>query len=137
MIYSTHASKRMEQRNFNESLIETSLEDFYKFGTWNAKGDRLTLDGRSNEFHERIESLENLCQKTFDQLKRACRIKSDKAPLFSINKIKKAYRALQKKLKYLKKIEHKGRITLVIEDNVLITVFKETRRSKKNYDFYI
>ena len=56
MNYSNHALRRMNARNITVAMVETSFDDCLKFGNWDQKGDRLTIDATSDDFHEHIQS---------------------------------------------------------------------------------
>ena len=56
MNYSNHALRRMNARNITVAMVETSFDECLKFGNWDQKGDRLTIDATSDDFHEHIQS---------------------------------------------------------------------------------
>lgn len=51
MTFTEHAKERMLKRNIREELISDNLEMFYRYGYWNERGDRLTLDTQSQNRH--------------------------------------------------------------------------------------
>ena len=54
MNYSNHALRRMNARNITVAMVETSFDDCLKFCNWDQKGDRLTIDATSDDFHVHI-----------------------------------------------------------------------------------
>lgn len=55
MTFTEHAKERMLKRNIREELISDSLEMFYRYGYWNERGDRLTLDTQSQNILDAIK----------------------------------------------------------------------------------
>ncbi|MBQ9220634.1 DUF4258 domain-containing protein [Succinivibrio sp.] len=138
IIYTKHAEKRMEQRNFTTEMIEDSLCQFIKFGKWDQKGDRLTLKTNSDDFHSFIREQISECETLKSQLSKIKSTSPDEKVFISesIDKMKKKYKEAKKKLKNLRKLETKKNVTLVLNGNVLLTVFIPTRHFKKDCDFY-
>ena len=95
MFYTEHARMRITERNFSIDMIEDAMNLFSLHGKWDQKNERVTLHTNSDTEQ----------QEEFSRLKEKCK---------SVRKI----------LNNLKKLEHKGAVTLVIVNNVVVTVFK-------------
>ena len=134
MKYTHHALLRMNERNITTTMIEDSIDLFYRYGTWNDRSDRLTLDTASENVHKFIARKTRL----INYLKR-CMLGS--RPSFDNGRqkarflqLKKLYKLCRRQLKNLKKLEHKKRVTLVICDEWLLTVYRTEKRNMKNTD---
>lgn len=137
IIYTKHATERMEQRNFTPEMIEDSFNQFVKYGKWDQKGDRLTLKTNSDDFHSIIKSQISECEILKAKLSKSKAISADKGFLNeSIDIIKRKYKEAKKRLKNLRKLETKKNVTLVFNGNVLLTIFIPTRHFKKDCNFY-
>lgn len=53
--FTEHAKERMAQRNIREEIITENLEMFYRYGFWNDRGDRLTLNTKSEIIHNMLQ----------------------------------------------------------------------------------
>ena len=128
MNYSNHALRRMNARNITVAMVETSFDDCLKFGNWDQKGDRLTIDATSDDFHEHIQST----QKNLLNLKQQLAALKEKAKLEKL-----LTEPLKLKLRALKKLEHKRRLTLVVSDEeILITAFVPTKHFRRDIDYH-
>ena len=138
MNYSNHALRRMNARNITVAMVETSFDDCLKFGNWDQKGDRLTIDATSDDFHEHIQST----QKNLLNLKQQLAALKEKAKLEKLltepyETLKRKYKRLKLKLRALKKLEHKSRLTLVVSDEqILITAFVPTKHFRRDIDYH-
>ncbi|MDD6177999.1 MAG: hypothetical protein UHG91_01895 [Succinivibrionaceae bacterium] len=128
MEYSNHALNRMEQRSFSKTMIDECLDLFYKYGSWNSKGDRVTLETGDNNFHEIIDSQ----RKTLSEQKKLLANCTKE----EISKIKNIVKKLKKSLRIFEKLEHKKSVTLIIEDDVIVTVFRQTKRIPRDKKIY-
>ena len=138
MNYSNHALRRMNARNITVAMVKTSFDDCLKCGNWDQKGDRLTIDATSDDFHEHIQST----QKNLLNLKQQLAALKEKAKLEKLltepyETLKRKYKRLKLKLRALKKLEHKRRLTLVVSDEqILITAFVPTKHFRRDIDYH-
>ena len=58
--FTEHAKERMAQRNIREEIITENLEMFYRYGFWNDRGDRLTLNTKSEIIHNMIKMKQHM-----------------------------------------------------------------------------
>ncbi len=137
MIYTNHAQKRINQRNYTTAMLDDALVAFSKMGKWDQRNERVTLRTNTDEFHSYLRSLTELFQTVkarFLQFKRQLK-KTDMVSSEHQNhlqSLKQEYKSLKSMLSNLKLLEHKGAVTLVIVDNVVLTVFKPLSHFKRD-----
>jgi len=132
MKYTTHALNRMEERNITINMIEDSIELFYRYGGWNDRADRLTLNTASERIHSFILRKIKL-KNRLKHFIRKCRISGEtEISAERFIRLKNIYKLCSRQIKNLKKLEHKKRVTLVICDNKILTVYRAVKRDKKN-----
>ena len=122
MNFTTHALQRMDERNFSKTMILESIDTIYKFGKWNDRIDQITLNTNSEDMHKIILSKRERLQ----SLKRALTHCAKE----ELTKLKSMLKECKKSLKAFEKLEHKKSITLVIEEDTLITVYQKQKRLK-------
>ena len=125
--YTNHALQRMEERNYSQAMLEDAFEPLMKLGHWDQKNERLTLNTNTDDFHSYIRKMSQLCQfarREMLMFRRGLRrdAECDQSP--ALEELKRRYKDLKSKLANLKKLEHKGSVTLVIVHNCILTVFK-------------
>lgn len=148
--FTEHAKERMAQRNIREEIITENLEMFYRYGFWNDRGDRLTLNTKSEIIHNMIkmkqhmllivnQKLQALKHKSLSENKDSvdCSVVATTVATPQANSNKKAlltalYKRVNKKLKALQRLERKEVLTLVLRDDHVITVYKKVKRDKAN-----
>ncbi len=131
MTFTEHAKERMLKRNIREELISDSLEMFYRYGYWNERGDRLTLDTQSQNILDAIKQKKAVLSLIRSSLCLERRVLSDKS-LSKIAKLKHLYKSVSKKLKTLQQLERKKVLTLIIKDGSILTVYKKEKRDRHN-----
>lgn len=131
MTFTEHAKERMLKRNIREELISDSLEMFYRYGYWNERGDRLTLDTQSQNILDAIKQKKAVLSLIRSRLCLERRVLSDKS-LSKIAKLKHLYKSVSKKLKTLQQLERKKVLTLIIKDGSILTVYKKEKRDRHN-----
>lgn len=85
-----HMAQRMNQRNYTEPMINAILN----LGQWNARGDKLIVDGRQENDIEQL-----------------------------IISIRRERKKLHKKMIALERLRQKKKSTLVIKNECLITIY--------------
>lgn len=148
--FTEHAKERMAQRNIREEIITENLEMFYRYGFWNDRGDRLTLNTKSEIIHNMIkmkqhmllivkQKLQALKHKSLSENKDSVEssveattvaIRHDRANKRAL--LTALYKRVNKKLKALQRLERKEVLTLVLRDDHVITVYKKVKRDKAN-----
>lgn len=131
MTFTEHAKERMLKRNIREELISDSLEMFYRYGYWNERGDRLTLDTQSQNILDAIKQKKAVLSVIRSRLCLEKRLLSDKS-LSKIAKLKHLYKSVSKKLKTLQQLERKKVLTLIIKEDSILTVYKKEKRDRHN-----
>lgn len=131
MTFTEHAKERMLKRNIREELISDSLEMFYRYGYWNERGDRLTLDTQSQSILDAIKQKKAVLSVIRSRLCLEKRLLSDKS-LSKIAKLKHLYKSVSKKLKTLQQLERKKVLTLIIKEDSILTVYKKEKRDRHN-----
>lgn len=148
--FTEHAKERMAQRNIREEIITENLEMFYRYGFWNDRGDRLTLNTKSELIHNMIKMKQrmlSIVKQKIQSLKHRHNDVSTKTDGSSSCVAAEAehnaladkkvlltalYKRVNKKLKALQRLERKEVITLVLRDDHVITVYKKVKRDKAN-----
>lgn len=136
MLMTNHAKKRLLQRKLSISMLEGTFDVFLKIGRWDQKGERLTLNTNTDEFHNLITLCNEEFRKARNEYLRCKRISGKFCSEFSrkrLEQLKSVYRKCKNRLGLLKRLEHKCHITLVISSaGCLITAFKRTRHFKRD-----
>ena len=127
MKYSIHFIKRAKSRGFNPNSIVNLLPIFRRFGVWNEAGDRLLLDVDSKEF---IAFYKNL-KLSLNSIKHLIKHSKNSNMNFS-NSMKDRYRYFKKIICNIGKISHKKKITLVISEETIISVFSLENHYKRD-----
>ena len=144
--FTEHAKERMAQRNIREEIITENLEMFYRYGFWNDRGDRLTLNTKSEIIHNMIkmkqhmllivkQKLQALKHKSLSENKDTVESSIEATHHDRTNKkalLTALYKRVNKKLKSLQRLERKEVLTLVLRDDHVITVYKKVKRDKAN-----
>ncbi|MBQ8707272.1 MAG: hypothetical protein IJ523_04205 [Succinivibrionaceae bacterium] len=129
--YTDHALQRMEERNFSQAMLDAAFEPLMKLGHWDQKNERLTLNTNTDDFHSYIRNISQLCQFARRELLMSRR-DADRRQSPALEELKRRYKDLKSKLSNLKKLEHKGTVTLVIVHNCILTVFKRGCHFKRD-----
>ena len=58
--FTEHAKESMALRNIREEIITENLEMFYRYGFWIDRGDRLTLNTKSEIIHNMIKMKQHM-----------------------------------------------------------------------------
>lgn len=129
MFYTEHARMRITERNFSIDMIEDAMNLFSLHGKWDQKNERVTLHTNSDEFHSHLRTVGRMydtLKSKLLQLKRTIKENSDPdaEQQEEFSRLKEKCKNVRKILNNLKKLEHKGAVTLVIVNNVVVTVFK-------------
>lgn len=148
--FTEHAKERMAKRNIREEIITENLEMFYRYGFWNDRGDRLTLNTKSEIIHNMIKMKQRMLsivkQKLLSLKHRhhhentmtngggTCVVAEAEHYAYKDKKVllTALYKRVNKKLKALQRLERKEVITLVLRDDHVITVYKKVKRDKAN-----
>ncbi len=135
MIYTAHALQRMEERNFSKNMIEKNIDLFFALGKWNCRGDRITLDANNENVRRVIKERASMLQTILCNIKDTSVITTKTVKHFvnlslkgSLSLFSYKKNVLKRMLKDLKKLEHKGEVTLVIQDDVMISIYHKTKR---------
>jgi hypothetical protein len=135
MNFTEHAKKRMVERNYTVSMIEDAMEPLMKQGKWDQRSERLTLNTNTDEFHDYLKSVNEICSKAKrDYLKIKKTLKGIKTAtaIAKVKRFKNFYKQCKSKLANLRKLEHKSSVTLVLSGDFVLTIFRPDSRFKRD-----
>lgn len=136
LLITNHARQRLTMRNFSISMLEETLDIFLKNGRWDQKGDRLTLNTNTDEFHNLMTLCNEECQRARNEYLKFKRFSRKICSEFSLKKLeqlKLVYKQCKNRVCQIKRLEHKSHITLVLSSaGLLITAFKRNQHFKRD-----
>lgn len=129
LLLSRHAKERCLERNISGRMITEMFPVLLEFGNWNDREDRLTLNTDCKEFQLLVRELRLRLQKA---QKVISSMKNKMVDLEVIEDNKNRFKELKKYLRKILRLEHKKNLTIVIKNNVIVTVYMKTEKNKND-----